>query len=433
MADPMESSKKVTMEDSLSQEPNKYCVDCDNKIAENDVWCSINLGVFFCIQCAGVHRNLGTHISQVRSITLDTKIWEDNDELLERLNKTGNAVGKDIYEKDVPAYFFKPNSFPSRLIRENWIFDKYANRLFYDCKAAEAMGIDLPVHVESAEKTRSYSNIQLTDDGHQIMKGKGLSIVGMPERCTSGWLWKQNNKGKWQKRWCQLYGWSFKYFTSASDSYEKGAIMTTDVVIIPPEKMTSATKNYEFCIKAPDRMYRFAASEKLNLFAWMYALRRSSIYYSEVIDGHKGSFMSTHTPCSKHVYGDIGPNNIVKEGFLMKQGGHFKSWKKRYFVLSEKLALYFKAKPTSEDEVCEGWIDMDGFDVIRTEPNFGPNRFSLVTLYRTFFFEGVSLSDRNAWFDAFRTLLDSHVRFLDFSNPQLCKRINEKDQKAMKA
>lgn len=42
---------------------NGECAECG---ARQPKWASITLGVLFCIECAGAHRNLGTHISQVR-------------------------------------------------------------------------------------------------------------------------------------------------------------------------------------------------------------------------------------------------------------------------------------------------------------------------------------------------------------------------------
>ncbi|KAL3212898.1 hypothetical protein MRX96_051807, partial [Rhipicephalus microplus] len=53
----------------LREEDNKYCVDCD---AKGPRWASWNLGMFLCIRCAGIHRNLGVHISRVKSVNLDT-------------------------------------------------------------------------------------------------------------------------------------------------------------------------------------------------------------------------------------------------------------------------------------------------------------------------------------------------------------------------
>ncbi|KIH47429.1 putative GTP-ase activating protein, partial [Ancylostoma duodenale] len=46
----------------LKEEENKYCADCQAKTPR---WAAWNLGVFICIRCAGIHRNLGVHISKV--------------------------------------------------------------------------------------------------------------------------------------------------------------------------------------------------------------------------------------------------------------------------------------------------------------------------------------------------------------------------------
>ncbi len=63
-----------TMADSASiqtikQIPgNGFCADCDQT---NPTWASLNLGALICMDCASLHRNLGTHLSRVRSLELD--------------------------------------------------------------------------------------------------------------------------------------------------------------------------------------------------------------------------------------------------------------------------------------------------------------------------------------------------------------------------
>ncbi|XP_032570486.1 stromal membrane-associated protein 2 [Drosophila sechellia] len=104
----------------LRDEDNKYCVDCD---AKGPRWASWNLGMFLCIRCAGIHRNLGVHISRVKSVNLDT--WTP--EQVISLQQMGNSRARAVYEAQLPDGFRRPQTDTAL---ENFIRAKYEHKKY---------------------------------------------------------------------------------------------------------------------------------------------------------------------------------------------------------------------------------------------------------------------------------------------------------------
>uniref|UniRef100_A0A3B5M970 ArfGAP with GTPase domain, ankyrin repeat and PH domain 3 n=1 Tax=Xiphophorus couchianus TaxID=32473 RepID=A0A3B5M970_9TELE len=101
---------------------NSFCVDCD---APNPDWASLNLGALMCIECSGIHRNLGTHLSRVRSLDLDD--WPV--ELSMVMTAIGNTMANSVWEGCLEGYT-KPGSDSTREEKERWIRAKYEQKLF---------------------------------------------------------------------------------------------------------------------------------------------------------------------------------------------------------------------------------------------------------------------------------------------------------------
>uniref|UniRef100_A0A8C2TU93 Arf-GAP with GTPase, ANK repeat and PH domain-containing protein 1 n=1 Tax=Coturnix japonica TaxID=93934 RepID=A0A8C2TU93_COTJA len=101
---------------------NSHCVDCE---AQNPDWASLNLGALICIECSGIHRNLGTHLSRVRSLDLDD--WPI--ELIKVMSSIGNELANSVWEESSQGHM-KPSSDSTREEKERWIRAKYEQKLF---------------------------------------------------------------------------------------------------------------------------------------------------------------------------------------------------------------------------------------------------------------------------------------------------------------
>lgn len=111
---------------ALLKEPaNRYCADC--KTAKNPRWASWNLGIFICIRCSGIHRSMGTHISRVKSVDLDS--WTD--EQAKSMLKWGNARANQYWEAGLPDGYI-----PDEGKIANFIKTKYEMRKWAGSKAS---------------------------------------------------------------------------------------------------------------------------------------------------------------------------------------------------------------------------------------------------------------------------------------------------------
>ncbi|KAJ1943497.1 hypothetical protein EC988_006220, partial [Linderina pennispora] len=101
---------------------NHLCADCGSESPE---WCSLNLGCLVCIECSGIHRSLGTHISKVRSLTLDVISFKPATIAL--LLRTGNALNRAVFEANAIG---RPRG--SRSDKQEFIHAKYVSKAFVD-------------------------------------------------------------------------------------------------------------------------------------------------------------------------------------------------------------------------------------------------------------------------------------------------------------
>ncbi|CAH0491834.1 unnamed protein product [Peronospora farinosa] len=114
---------KKKLNELMKLEGNKLCADCG---CRGPRWASINLGVFICIACSGIHRSLGVHLTFVRSVNLDSWTLEQ----VQQMQRWGNTRAKGYYEANIPSDYPIPKEHSSVRDKEMWIRDKYERKRF---------------------------------------------------------------------------------------------------------------------------------------------------------------------------------------------------------------------------------------------------------------------------------------------------------------
>jgi len=86
------------------------------------------------------------------------------------------------------------------------------------------------------------------------------------------------------------------------------------------------------------------------------------------------------------------------DGYLTKQGGSIKTWKRRYFILKEKTLYYYK---NPKDHIFTGKIELEPTSLVKEEQGKKkPNLFSITTARRIFYMFADKPEEVKGWVDA---------------------------------
>ncbi|KAF8947598.1 hypothetical protein BGZ47_008490 [Haplosporangium gracile] len=119
---PMDKSERL-LNELLKIPVNTICCDCG---AANPNWASYSLGCFLCVRCCSVHRKMGTHISKVKSVSLDS--WTQDD--IDTMKNWGNGKVNSMYMPH-PERHPPPISMEGSAM-EQYIRSKYERKEFME-------------------------------------------------------------------------------------------------------------------------------------------------------------------------------------------------------------------------------------------------------------------------------------------------------------
>ncbi|KAK7155081.1 hypothetical protein R3I93_009892 [Phoxinus phoxinus] len=174
-------SEAIALQSVRNMRGNTRCVDCE---AQNPDWASLNLGALICIECSGIHRNLGTHLSRVRSLDLDE--WPL--ELIKVMSAIGNELANSVWEANAQGRL-KPAPDASREERERWIRAKYEQKLFLASLACTELSLGQQLLRATAEEDLRFVVILLANGSRDEVNetcGEGDGRTALHLACRKG-------------------------------------------------------------------------------------------------------------------------------------------------------------------------------------------------------------------------------------------------------
>ncbi|XP_054840535.1 arf-GAP with SH3 domain, ANK repeat and PH domain-containing protein 1 [Eublepharis macularius] len=158
----LEDLTKAIIDDIQRLPGNDVCCDCGSP---DPTWLSTNLGILTCIECSGIHREMGVHISRIQSLELDKL---GTSELLLAKN-IGNNSFNDIMEGNLPIPSPKPTPSSDMTARKEFITAKYVDHK-YSRKTCASAAAKLNELLEAIKSRDLLALIQVYAEGVELME-----------------------------------------------------------------------------------------------------------------------------------------------------------------------------------------------------------------------------------------------------------------------
>lgn len=363
------------MKEILQRPGNDTCADCG---APDPEWGSCSLGIFICLACSGIHRNIPD--GKVKSLTLSR--WEDSE--VEFMAGTGNDLMKRRYEACVPVYYYKPSHRDCQVLREQWIRAKYERKEF----------------IESG-KTLTYE--EGTRDGMLMKMGR--------------------DNGQFLSRRFVLSEreGTLKYFNK-NDAKEPKAVVKVDAInaAFQPEKIGNPNGLQITYLKdySTRNMFLYHESGK-EIVDWFNSIRAVQFHYLKV--AFPGASDTELMPKLTR--------SFLKEGYMEKTGPrHTEGFKRRWFTLDHRRLMYFKdpLNAFAKGEVFLGHRD-HGYSASPGLPagthcnGAWQHGITIVTPERSFLFTCETESDQTDWLKMFNDVISTVMSPQEYSMEALFK------------
>ncbi|KAA1066768.1 hypothetical protein PGT21_024457 [Puccinia graminis f. sp. tritici] len=164
----------------LKQPGNEVCADCQTR---NPRWASWNLGIFICVKCAGIHRKLGTHITKVKSLTLDSWTKEQVLSMKQLGNLKSNQIHNPNGSRNPPPTDLEESERDSQL--EKYIRTKYESKRFMDSHPKPGSISSARTSDSSAVSFTMSTTSPAPSPASSIFKQSPRSQLSMPARSSS--------------------------------------------------------------------------------------------------------------------------------------------------------------------------------------------------------------------------------------------------------